>query len=119
MINGGIDAYYFNGNVAELPQASDAQYSQKWIDDLLSETENFEVLSKNYTENIRCYSTFLKENSEGFKQLLRSRQIEMLTDVTTDTWIRVDVIAESFTVEKNGSYGKIAIQVVLPETYLK
>jgi hypothetical protein len=43
----------------------------------------------------------------------------MLTDVDNDTWVRVDVTVESFTVEKQGAYGKIAIQIVLPETYLK
>lgn len=116
---GGIDSWYFSGNIAELPQVENTQYSQKWIDDLLPETENFEVLSKQYKENIRVFTTFKKENSEGFKQLIRSRQIEMLTDLANDTWVRVDVAVESFTVEQQGAYGKIAIQIVPPEIYTK
>lgn len=116
---GGVDTWYFSGNKAELPAVENTQYSQKWIDDLLTETENFEVLSKEYKENIRVFTTFRKGNSEGFKQMIRSRQIEMLADFDNDTWVRVDVTVESFTVEKQGAYGKIAIQIVLPETYLK
>jgi len=113
---GGIDTWYFSGNIAELPQVENVQYFEKFVDNLLNERENTRVLSKEYRENIKCYTTFKKENSEGMKQLLRSRCIQMLV---LSEWYLVDVVAESFTVEKHGGFGKMAIQIVLPKKYIK
>lgn len=113
---GGIDQYYFTGNIAELPQVDNVNYFEKYIDDLLNETGNFEVISKDFKENIRCFAKFDKENSEGFKQLIRSRSIEMYV---LGEWVKIDVALESFVVERYGSFGKIAIQIILPKIYVR
>lgn len=113
---GGVDSWYFTGNIAQLPQVDNTNYFLNFIDDLLNETSNFEIISKEYKENLRVYAIFKKENAEGFKQLIRSKSIEMLVG---STYFNVDVVLESFTVERHSNMGKIAIQIVLPQKNLK
>ena len=114
---GGFDTWLFNGNTHDLPQVSNQRYFDKNLDDLLDEKANFEVLSKDYDEAIRVHGDFPKENAEGFKQLLPSKDIKMY-DKDTATWSKVDVVAESFMVQKYKPYGKIILRIILNRKYL-
>lgn len=111
-----IDQWYFRGNVANIINAASGESFEKYVETLLGTTDNFDILSKQYSEGYKCYATFDKVNTEGFKQLVRSKNVEVYLN---SVWIKVDIALESFVVEKNGAFGKIAIRVILPITYVK
>lgn len=113
---GGIDQYYFHGNVSHLPSQGGVEYFSPYIDDLVDEVGNFEVIKKEYAEGMKCFAYFDKENAEAFKQLMRSKEVHWYN---IDTWIKVDVIVDSFVVEAFGGRGKIAIKVIFPTKYTK
>jgi len=112
----GMDQWYFDGNTAELPEQTGQEFFDKYLDELVDETQTFEVLDVGYTENKRCKTMFHKDNVEGFKQLLRSKNIEMYKD---SLWFKVAVVPEMFVLERFSPYGKLDIQVILPKTYVK
>ena len=113
---GGMDQWYFDGNNASLPEQTNQEFFDKYLDELVDETQNFEVMDIEYTENLRCKTMFHKDNAEGFKQLLRSKNIEMYKN---GDFYTVGVIAEAYTEERLKPYCKLDIQVILPKTYVK
>ena len=113
---GGMDQWYFDGNNLSLPEQVSQEYYDKYVDELADVTQNFEVLDIEYAENISCKTMFHKDNAEGFKQLLRSKNIEMYSG---GDFYKVAVLPESFTLERNKPYGKMDIQIILPKTYVK
>ena len=113
---GGVDQWYFKGNVAEKPTVGNVAYFEKYIDDLLDTTSNFEIINKTYSERISVSTTFDKANSEGFKQLIRSKQIEMYV---LGVWYQIDVKATSFNVEAFAPFGKISLDLIPPKKYIK
>jgi hypothetical protein len=113
---GGVDYYAFKGNIVDIPQVTNQIYFDKQIDQLLNETSNFETVSKQYDESLRCSGSFEKENAEGMKQLIRSKQIEMYHN---SKWLQVDVQLISFQVERNKLLGRIALKVIINRKYIK
>ena len=113
---GGTDYYCFKGNIVDMPSVSKQVYFDKQIDDLLNVTSNFEIVSKQYDEAIRCAGTFSKVNTEGMKQLLRSKNIEMCHD---GDWLTVDIVPEQFQSERNKLLGRIRFKLILNRTYIK
>ena len=112
---GGIDQWLFTGNETQLIEKSDVVYFEPYIDELADQTENFKALSFDYNETLKIYTTFDKANAEGFKQLVRSRSIQMLLN---DEWYSVGVALDNFNVQKTNPYGKITLQIVTPKKYL-
>jgi len=113
---GGLDYYAFTGNIIDMPQVTNQIYFDKQVDELLNETSNFETVSKIYDESLRCHGSFEKENAEGMKQLIRSRQIQMYH---SGDWLQVDVQLISFQVERNKLLGRIALKVIINRKYIK
>jgi hypothetical protein len=113
---GGMDSWYFDGNNSAAIEQSNQEYFHNYVEELADVTKNFETLSLDYGENIRCKTMFDKANAEGFKQLLRSKNIQMYSG---GDWYTVAVMAESFILERNKPTGKLDIQVILPKTYVK
>lgn len=113
---GGVDQWLFNGNMSEKVSISDVEYFEKNIDDLVDERSNFEVIRKTFAEGKTVYTTFDKTNTEGFKQLLRSRFIQMYI---AGEWYQVDVNLVSMNVEEFMPFGKLTIDIVLPKIYVK
>lgn len=113
---GGMDQWMFDGNTSTDVQISAQEYFEKYVEELVDETSNFELLSLDYSEVLKAKTMFPKENEEGFKQLLRSKNVQMLVG---STWWTVGVALESLQIERNKSYGKLNIQVILPKTYVK
>jgi len=114
--SGAVDQWYFKGNIAENPEIGDAIYFEKYVDDLLNTTSNFEVTQKSYAESITAYAEFDKDNAEGFKQLMRSRQIEMYV---LGVFYQIDIRVVNFNVKKYNPFGKITIEIILPKKYIK
>jgi len=113
---GGMDQWMFDGNTSTDVQISAQEYFEKYVEELVNETTNFELISLEYSEVLKAKTMFDKVNAEGFKQLLRSKNIQMFVGAT---WWTVGVVLESFILERHKSYGKLNIQVVLPKTYVK
>jgi hypothetical protein len=113
---GGVDSYLFNGNTTEQMKVSGQVYFDKLIDDLLSVTSNFEIVSKEFDRSLKCNATFDRENLEAFRQLARSRKIELWH---ADKWWTVDVVVESLQVERFKLLGKISLRIIFNRTYVK
>jgi len=112
----GIDQWYFQGNISEDFTNENIVSYEKFIDDLLNQTKNLEVINKDYNEGIRINTHFEKENAEGFKQLFRSKMVKMYIN---SVWYRVDIEKESFDVQKNKPYGRLTAVVRLPIKYIE
>lgn len=113
---GGMDQWMFDGNTSTDVQISAQEYFEKYVEELVNETTNFELISLEYSEVLKAKTMFDKANAEGFKQLLRSKNVQMLVGAT---WWTVGVMVDLFILERHKSYGKLNIQVVLPKTYVK
>jgi|GEM_PF-4990782 len=100
---GGYDYYLFSGNTRENFNSGTESTFIPYLDDIKEKTSNIEVLKKNYKGVKRCFATFSKENQEAFKQLARSRYVDMY--VNTE-WIKVDVEVNSFQVSERSTMGK-------------
>lgn len=111
---GGQDQWYFSGNYAELVQQSNVEYFEPYNDELADLTVNIETVNIDWTETKRVYTFFDKENKEGFKQLLRSKNVQMYD---SGEWVNVGVQLESILIEKLKPVGKLQIQVILPKVY--
>ena len=111
---GGIDQYYFTGNIADLIEQSNTEYFEPYVEDLATSTENIKTVSVGFNKTKRVYAVFDKANKEAFEQLVRSKQIEMYIN---STWYRVGVQLETMQIEKMKTMGKITLQVVPPKTY--
>lgn len=112
---GGIDQWYFQGNyISDLNEKSITSY-EIFIDDLLNQTKNFEVIDKLYTAAIRINTTFDKDNAEGFRQFFSSKMVEMFYGL--GVWKRVIVSKETFDVQKMKPLGKLTALVLLPILY--
>ena len=111
---GFIDQWLFQGNIIQDSSITDTVKFQKFIDDLTGVTENFKVINKTRSDGLQVFTTFDKDNAEGFRQLFSSTHVEMYVD---GTFYRVDVVKESFEVQKHKTLGRVALQVVLPLIY--
>ncbi len=113
---GGEDYYLFEGNQVENFTSRTEEKFDYYKDEILNETDNFEILRKRFEEGLTVFATFDKDNAESFKQLARSHVVEMFMD--GNFW-RVDVNVLSYNVSQRGAYGKISLRIVLPNKYLK
>jgi len=111
---GFIDQWLFQGNIIQDSSITDTVQYQKFIDDLTDVTENFKVISKTRSDGLRVFTTFEKDNAEGFRQMFSSTHVQMYVD---GTFYRVDVVKESFEVQKDKNLGRLSLQVVLPLIY--
>jgi len=111
---GGYDYWYFDGNTKEQPKVSDEQIISKPIDDVKGVRSNFEVLKKKYEEGIAIFTSFEKKNAEGFRQLLRSKEVQMYDGVGFNA---VFISGFTFQLEKHKPYGKISLTLVFNEVY--
>ncbi len=113
---GGVDQWLFQGNSSTEATVTNTVSYEKFIDNLLGVKSNFKIINKDYTQSLKVNTTFEKENAEGFMQLMRSKEIQML--VGSD-WYDVDFIKEIFDVQANKPYGRISGYVRQPIKYLK
>lgn len=111
---GGIDQWYFQGNISQDFATEDTVSYEVFIDNLLNQTKNIEVINKEQSCVYRINTRFDKDNAEGFRQLFRSKMVEMYV---VDTWYRVDVEKETFDVQKQQPYGRLTAIVKLPLIY--
>jgi len=65
---------------------------------------------------------FPSTESEGIRQLLRSREVELFTGVKNDTlfnqqnkWVKVQVIGRGWVERRNYFTFKVTIEIILPE----
>lgn len=112
----GYDYWLFSGNEIDVINARTNDRFHPYKDEIEDETDNFEILRKEFNESIRLFTSFEKCNKEGFKQLARSRKVDMFHK---DKWWKVDVSMRDFTISKHQPYGKCSIDVILPKKYVK
>ena len=113
---GAIDQWLFEGNIKKDATIKELIIAEKFIDELSGVTANFEVIKKEYEAGISIFTSFEKCNLEGFLQLLRSKNIEML--IGTD-YYKIDVQKKSLIWEKDKPFGKIELNIIPPKTYIK
>lgn len=112
----GYDYWLFSGNERDRIRSGTRESFEPFIEDIENETGNFEILKKRFEKTIRVFTSFPKNNAEGFNQLARSRFVEMWHD---DKWWKVDVDINSLSVSKFQPYGKCSLDITIPNTYLK
>jgi hypothetical protein len=113
---GGHDYWLFTGNIKHQPSISREQTVIKNIDDLNGVTSNFEVIRKEFADGFTIYTIFDKKNVDGFKQLIRSKEVQMWDGVDFYT---VRVASPSMIVEKDKPYGRLTLRILFNEVYTK
>ena len=113
---GGEDFYLFQGTEIQTFRASTEETYQAFLESIENETSNFQVLKKRYDEGIQAFARFDKVNAESFKQLARSKNVNLWLE---GEWWQVDIEVSSYEVTSKSNLGKIAIRIILSKTYMK
>lgn len=113
---GGYDYWLFAGNERDRINSGTRDQFQPFIEDIENKTGNFEIIKKRYDKTIRIFTDFPRNNVEGFEQLSRSRFVEMYY---ADQWWKVDIDIHTLSISKFQPYGKCAVDIILPQIYVK
>ncbi len=112
---GGHDHWLFTGNIRDFPRISNEAVFSKTIDDLAGARSNFEVIRKEFEDGLSIFTTFEKKNAEGFKQLIRSKEVQMWDGLDFYT---VRVTQPAMVVEKDKPYGRLSLRLLFNEVYV-
>lgn len=109
---GGIDYWLFDRQNADVPEIKTISIYEKSLQNIRT-GDKLVVAEKEYKQTWICNTDFEIENTEGFKQLLRSECVEYLPDVTdVNSWVRVDVELNSWNLQNNKPFGKLSIKLI-------